>query len=214
MRDARPPMPPPSPPLAFTPVGFPPSPVPPAPIERPRPREGAEAHTEVDYRPPVVGVVMGSDSDLPVVQKALDILTQFDIPYEANVVSAHRTPERAHEYASTARLRGLKILIAAAGGAAHLAGVMASLTTLPVIAIPMPTALGGADSLYATVQMPAGVPVATMAIGEGGATNAALLAAEILALADEELFHKLQAFRADMRRRVGEKNDRLRSQLA
>lgn len=214
MRDARPPTPPSSPPPAFTPVGFPPSPVPPAPIERPRPREGAEARTEVDYRPPVVGVVMGSDSDLPVVQKCLDILTQFDIPYEANVVSAHRTPERAHEYASTARLRGLKILIAAAGGAAHLAGVMASLTTLPVIAIPMPTALGGADSLYATVQMPAGVPVATMAIGEGGATNAALLAAEILALTDEELFHKLQAFRADMRRRVGEKNDRLRSQLA
>ena len=215
MRDARPPNSPPPTPQAFTPVGFPPSPVPPpaAGAERPR-SQGSEARTEVDYRPPVVGVVMGSDSDLPVVQKCLDILTQFDIPYEANVVSAHRTPERAHEYATTARLRGLKILIAAAGGAAHLGGVMASLTTLPVIAIPMPTALGGADSLYATVQMPAGVPVATMAIGEAGAANAALLAAEILALADDEIFHKLQAFRADMRRKVGEKNDRLRSQLA
>ena len=174
----------------------------------------AESRTEVDYRPPVVGVVMGSDSDLPVVQKCFDLLAQFDIPYEANVVSAHRTPELAHEYASTARLRGLKILVAAAGGAAHLAGVMAALTTLPVIAIPMPTALGGADSLYSMVQMPAGVPVATMAIGESGAANAALFAAEILALHDDEIFHRLQAYRAEMRRKVAEKNERLRSQLA
>lgn len=203
MRESRPPSPPP-------PSGPPSS----GGADRPRAREAGEARTEVDYRPAIVGVVMGSDSDLPVVQRCLDLLAQFDIPYEASVVSAHRTPERAHEYATTARLRGLKMLIAAAGGAAHLAGVMASLTTLPVIAIPMPTALGGADSLYATVQMPAGVPVATMAIGEGGAANAALLAAEILALSDEEMFHKLQAYRADMRRKVGEKNDRLKSQLA
>ena len=181
----------------------------PAPIERPRAKDG----TEIDYRRPIVGVVMGSDGDLPIVQKCLDLLAHFDIPYEANVMSAHRTPERAHEYASTARLNGLKILIAAAGGAAHLAGVVASLTTLPVIGIPMPTSLGGADSLYSTVQMPAGVPVATMAIGEAGAANAALLTAEILALADDEIFQKLQAYRAELRRTVAEKNERLQQQL-
>jgi 5-(carboxyamino)imidazole ribonucleotide mutase len=158
---------------------------------------------------------MGSDSDLPVVQRCIDLLEQFDIPYEASVLSAHRTPERAHEYASTARLRGLKVLIAAAGGAAHLAGVMASLTTIPVIGIPMATPqLGGADSLYSTVQMPAGIPVATVAIGDAGAANAALLAAEILALNDEELQHRLQAYRAELRRTVAVKNERLREQLA
>ena len=174
-----------------------------------------EARTEIDLRPSVVGVVMGSDTDLPVMQKCIDLLVQFDIPYEVNVLSAHRTPERAHEYASTARLRGLKIVIAAAGGAAHLAGVMASLTTLPVIGIPMPTpSLGGADSLYSTVQMPAGVPVATVAIGEAGAANAALLAAQILALNDEEMQHRLQAFRAELRRRVAEKNERMKAQLS
>jgi len=173
-----------------------------------------ESRPEVDLRPPVVGVVMGSDSDLPIVQRCLDLLAQFEIPFEANVVSAHRTPERAHEYASTARLRGLKVLIAAAGGAAHLAGVMASLTTIPVIGIPMATqGLGGADSLYSTVQMPAGIPVATVAIGEGGASNAALLAAEILALFDEDLHHRLQVYRAELRREVAEKNERLHAQL-
>jgi phosphoribosylaminoimidazole carboxylase PurE protein len=174
-----------------------------------------DERAEPDVRPPVVGVVMGSDSDLPVMQRCLDVLEDFDIPYEANVLSAHRTPERAHEYASTARLRGLRVIVAAAGGAAHLAGVMASLTTLPVIGIPMPTAsLGGADSLYSTVQMPAGVPVATVAIGEAGANNAALLAAQILALNDEELQHRLQAYRAELRRKVAEKNVRLHQRLA
>jgi 5-(carboxyamino)imidazole ribonucleotide mutase len=158
---------------------------------------------------------MGSDSDLPVVQKCLDLLERFDIPYEANVLSAHRTPERAHEYASTARLRGLKVLVAAAGGAAHLAGVMAALTTIPVIGIPMATpSLGGADSLYSTVQMPAGVPVATVAIGDAGAANAALLAAQILALSDEDLQDRLLAYRAELRRSVAEKNERLRSHLS
>lgn len=185
--------------------------------DRSRPRDLAptqDLRPEVDFRPPVVGVVMGSDSDLPVIQRCLDLLAQFEIPFEANVVSAHRTPERAHEYASTARLRGLKVLIAAAGGAAHLAGVMASLTTIPVIGIPMATqGLGGADSLYSTVQMPAGIPVATVAIGEGGASNAALLAAEILALFDEDLHHRLQVYRAELRRKVAAKNDRLHSQL-
>lgn len=196
-------------------------------MNRPRPRRPAPpsvpparppeppSDVEVDVRRPVVGVVMGSDSDLPVVKACLDALEEFDIPYEAQVLSAHRTPEKAHEYASTARLKGLKIVIAAAGGAAHLAGVMASLTTLPVIGIPMPTEhLGGADSLYSTVQMPAGVPVATVAIGAGGAKNAALLAVEILALSDETLHGRLQEFRAGLRQSVATKNERLREQLS
>jgi phosphoribosylaminoimidazole carboxylase PurE protein len=168
-----------------------------------------------DLRSPVVGVVMGSDSDLPTVRKCLELLERFDIPYEASVLSAHRTPERAHEYASTARMRGLRILVAAAGGAAHLAGVMASLTTLPVIGIPMATeALGGQDSLFSTVQMPAGVPVATVAIGEAGAANAALLCAQILALHDEDILHRLLSYRAELRRRVAEKNERLQDLLS
>lgn len=195
-----------------------PAPTPAAPAAPPPPPERAgEAPGElvVDTRRPIVGVVMGSDSDLPVVRACLDTLEEFDIPYEAQVLSAHRTPEQAHAYASTARLRGLKIVIAAAGGAAHLAGVTASLTTLPVIGIPMPTeGLGGADSLYSTVQMPAGIPVATVAIGAGGAKNAALLAVEILALNDEALHGKLQEFRAGLRQAVAKKNERLREQLS
>ena len=173
------------------------------------------AEVEVDLRTPVVGVVMGSDSDLPIVQTCLETLEEFDIPYDARVLSAHRTPELVHQYASTARLNDLKILIAAAGGAAHLAGVLASLTTLPVIGIPIQTpTLGGADSLYSTVQMPAGVPVATVAIGDAGAKNAALLAAEILALHDEELLARLLQFRAEQRRGVARKNQALRESLA
>jgi phosphoribosylaminoimidazole carboxylase PurE protein len=175
----------------------------------------AEASTEVDVRRPLVAVVMGSDSDFPVVQSGIETLEDFDIPYEVRVISAHRTPDKAHAFASTARLKGFKVLIAAAGGAAHLAGVMASLTTLPVIGIPIQTpTLGGADSLYSTVQMPAGVPVATVAIGKAGAKNAALLAAQILALNDDDLHDRLRAFRAAMRRTVAEKNERLRERLA
>ena len=173
------------------------------------------APTVVDTRRPVVAVVMGSDSDYPVVANCIETLEEFDIPYEARVISAHRTPEKAHKFASTARLKGFRVIIAAAGGAAHLAGVMASLTTLPVIGIPIQTAtLGGADSLYSTVQMPGGVPVATVAIGKAGATNAALLAAQILALSDESLHDRLQAYRAAMRRRVAQKNARLRERIA
>ncbi len=176
--------------------------------------KGADS-IEVDTRDPVVAVVMGSDSDFPVVAGCIETLEEFDIPYEARVVSAHRTPEKAHKFASTARLKGFRVLIAAAGGAAHLAGVMASLTTLPVIGIPIQTpTLGGADSLYSTVQMPAGVPVATVAIGKAGATNAALLAAEILALSDDTLHDRLQSFRAAMRRTVAQKNARLREKIA
>jgi 5-(carboxyamino)imidazole ribonucleotide mutase len=177
------------------------------------PPPASPAETEVDARPPLVGVVMGSDSDLPVVKECLDTLEEFDVPYEAQVLSAHRTPELA--YASKARLEGLKVLIAAAGGAAHLAGVMASLTTLPVIGIPVLTgSLGGADSLYSTVQMPAGVPVATVAVGKGGARNAGLLAVQILALSDEALQDRLQEFRASLRQSVARKNERLREALA
>lgn len=170
---------------------------------------------EVDLRRPVVGVVMGSHDDLKVVQICLETLEDFDIPYDVRVLSAHRSPEQVHQYASTARLQGLRVLVAAAGGAAHLAGVMASLTTIPVIGIPIRTeGLGGADSLYSTVQMPAGVPVATVAIGEAGAMNAALLAAQILALTDDRLHDRLQRFRADQRRRVQEHNESLRERLA
>jgi len=169
---------------------------------------------EVDVRQPVVGVVMGSDSDYPIVEGCITTLEDFDIPYDVRVMSAHRTPDQAHAFASTARLKGLKILIAAAGGAAHLAGVLASLTTLPVIGIPIQTpTLGGADSLYSTVQMPAGVPVATVSIGKAGAKNAALLAAEILALSDETMQNRLQEFRANMRAAVSAKNKRLRQRV-
>ena len=170
--------------------------------------------TEIDVRQPLVAVVMGSDSDFDVVQSCIQTLEAFDVPYDARVCSAHRTPDQAHAFASTARLKGYQVLIAAAGGAAHLAGVLASLTTIPVIGIPIQTAtLGGADSLYSTVQMPAGIPVATVAIGRGGAKNAALLAAEILALHDDRLHDRIQAFRAQMRRSVAEKNDRLRERI-
>ena len=174
----------------------------------------AETPTEIDVRRPVIGVVMGSDSDYTVVEQTLVMLEKFDIPYDVRIMSAHRTPDRVYEFASTARLKGFKILIAAAGGAAHLAGVLSSLTTLPVIGIPIQTpTLGGADSLYSTVQMPAGVPVATVAIGEAGTQNAALLAAEILALVDEGLQARLQAYRARMRREVKEKSERLRQRV-
>ena len=177
--------------------------------------QDAPGEVEVDLRKPLVGVAMGSDSDLPTVQRCLETLEEFDISYDVRVLSAHRTPEQVHQYASTARLNGFRILIAAAGGAAHLAGVLASLTTIPVIGIPIETSsLGGTDSLYSTVQMPAGVPVATVAIGPAGARNAALLAAEILALHDEELHARLLQFRADQRAMVAAKNDALRERLA
>ena len=137
-----------------------------------------------------VGVIMGSDSDWPVMKGAADALDEFDVPYEVRVVSAHRSPLRMVEYATTARDRGLQVIIAGAGGAAHLPGMVASLTVLPVIGIPVPTRhLGGVDSLHSIVQMPSGVPVATMAIG--GAANAGLLAVRMLALADDELGRRL-----------------------
>ena len=143
-----------------------------------------------------VGIIMGSDSDLPVVQKAADVLSDFGVPYEIHIYSAHRTPVEAREFSTTAKEKGFGVIIAAAGMAAHLAGAMAAGTTLPVIGIPIKSEqLGGLDALLSTVQMPSGIPVATVAID--GAKNAAVLAVEILALGDEELSAKLEKFRDD-----------------
>jgi phosphoribosylaminoimidazole carboxylase PurE protein len=156
---------------------------------------------------------MGSDTDLPVMSESAKMLDKFGIAYEVEVVSAHRSPARTHEYASTAIARGLKVVIVAAGGAAHLAGVVAALTTLPVIAVPMATtALSGIDSLLSTVQMPAGVPVAAMAIDKPGAINAAIYAAEILATADASIARRLVEYKEELARSVAEKSARVRLQ--
>jgi 5-(carboxyamino)imidazole ribonucleotide mutase len=146
---------------------------------------------------PIVGVVMGSDSDWPTMKEATEILDHFDVPYEKRVVSAHRTPDVMADYGREARNRGIKIIIAGAGGAAHLPGMLASYTTLPVIGVPVKTsALGGVDSLYSIVQMPNGVPVATVAIGK--ARNAGLLAVRMLGMNDEELAAKLESYHKEM----------------
>ena len=152
---------------------------------------------------PLVGIVMGSDSDWPIMRKCAETLKSFGIAYEANVLSAHRTPDQALDYAATAQARGLKVLIGAAGGAAHLAGVLAAKSELPVLAVPMPSKhLQGLDSLLAMVQMPGGIPVATFAIGEAGAVNAALFSIAMLALNDAELAQKLSAFRLSQTEKV------------
>jgi 5-(carboxyamino)imidazole ribonucleotide mutase len=156
----------------------------------------------------VVGVVMGSDSDLPVMQGAVDVLDRFGIPREVRVVSAHRDPEGMIEYGKAAHDRGLRVIIAGAGGAAHLPGMLASVTTLPVIGVPVPLSrLDGLDSLMSIVQMPSGIPVATMAIG--GATNAGLMAARILAGSDERLRTALGEYEAGLREATAAKNERL-----
>jgi 5-(carboxyamino)imidazole ribonucleotide mutase len=145
---------------------------------------------------PLVGVVMGSKSDYEILQPAVEILTEFSVPHEARVVSAHRTPDWLFEYAASAEQRGLRILIAGAGGAAHLPGMLAAKTHLPVLGVPVPaTMLAGVDSLLSIVQMPKGVPVATFAIGKPGAANAALFAVSILALGDRTLRDRLCAWR-------------------
>ena len=145
---------------------------------------------------PIVGIVMGSDSDWPVMRACAETLKQFGITYEAKVLSAHRTPDAALDYAALAQERGIKVLIGAAGGAAHLAGVLAAKSELPVLAVPMPSKhLQGLDSLLAMVQMPGGIPVATFAIGEAGATNAALFTVAMLALSDADMAKKLSEFR-------------------
>ncbi len=150
---------------------------------------------------PRVGVIMGSDSDLPVMKEAAEILDQFEIEYELTVVSAHRTPARLYKYGETAEDKGLDVIIAGAGGAAHLPGMVAAVTIVPVIGVPVKTSkLSGLDSLYSIVQMPPGVPVATVAIN--GAKNAALLAVQILARSDEELNQKHKAYRKEMKKKV------------
>jgi 5-(carboxyamino)imidazole ribonucleotide mutase len=152
---------------------------------------------------PIVGIVMGSDSDWPIMKACAETLKKFDVPYEAKVLSAHRTPDAALDYAEGAADRGMKVLIGAAGGAAHLAGVLAAKTELPVLAVPMPSKhLGGFDSLLAMVQMPGGIPVATFAIGEAGATNAALFAISMLALNDPAMAKKLSDFRTKQTEKV------------
>ena len=153
----------------------------------------------------VVGIIMGSQSDWPPLKNAAQVLDELQVPFETRIVSAHRTPERLYEYAKSAKSRGLKVIIAGAGGAAHLPGMTASLTTVPVLGVPIATsALSGKDSLYSIVQMPAGVPVGTLAIGEMGATNAGLLAAQILALADAELSKRVEAHRSARTAKVAE----------
>ena len=145
---------------------------------------------------PVVGIIMGSRSDWPTLQKAADILTELGVPFESKVVSAHRTPDRLVQYAKSARGRGLKVIIAGAGGAAHLPGMVASMTSLPVLGVPVKSStLNGLDSLLSIVQMPKGIPVGTLAIGDAGAANAGILAASILANTDEALLKRLDAFR-------------------
>lgn len=159
---------------------------------------------------PLVGIVMGSDSDWPLVKKACDTLDKFGVAYETRVISAHRTLEVAIEYSKTAEARGLKVVIAAAGGAAHLGGVLAAATVLPVIGIPVAGgALNGLDALYATVQMPGGVPVATVALGNAGPVNAALLAVQILGIADADLREKFRAHKEELKAKVAAANERI-----
>lgn len=159
---------------------------------------------------PIVGIVMGSDSDWPLVKKAAETLEKFGVAYETRVISAHRTPELAIDYSRTAEERGLKVIIAAAGGAAHLGGVLAAGTVLPVIGIPVAGgALNGLDALYATVQMPSGVPVATVAVGSAGPTNAALLAIQILGTADASLREKFHAHKKEIAAKVAVANDKI-----
>ncbi len=165
-----------------------------------------------EERPPLVGIVMGSDSDLPVMRKAADILREFDVPFEIRVMSAHRTPGLAHQYATTAHTRGLKVLIAGAGVAAHLAGVLAASTPLPVLGVPINSgALQGLDALLATVQMPSGIPVGTLAID--GSKNAALLAVQILATSDEALRERLIQYKQAMVEQVEAKNARVQAEM-
>ncbi|RUM46274.1 MAG: 5-(carboxyamino)imidazole ribonucleotide mutase [Hydrogenothermus sp.] len=156
----------------------------------------------------MVGIIMGSDSDLPVMKGAAEILDQFEVPYEITIVSAHRTPDRMYTYAKSAEERGIKVIIAGAGGAAHLPGMVASLTHLPVIGVPVKTStLNGQDSLLSIVQMPAGIPVATVAINN--AKNAGLLAVSILATSDKNLAEKLKQYRNSLKEMVEEKAKKL-----
>lgn len=159
---------------------------------------------------PIVAIIVGSDSDLPIVQETTNILEELGVPYEITIGSAHRTPDRVAQYVSTASERGIKVIIAAAGAAAHLPGVVASKTNLPVIGIPIDSSpLNGVDSLYSIVQMPGGIPVAAMAIGRAGALNAGIFAAQIIALSDPEVSQKLIEYRRKMAESVKSKADKL-----
>ena len=163
---------------------------------------------------PLVALLMGSKSDLPKIQGALDVLTDFGVPHSVRVMSAHRTPATVAEFATAAAANGLKVIVAAAGGAAHLAGVVAAHTTLPVIGIPVEGgALNGLDALLATVQMPGGIAVATVGVGPGGATNAGLLAVQMLALADPALAAKFDAFRKQQREKVAQADAELQTAM-
>ncbi len=163
---------------------------------------------------PLVGILMGSDSDWPKIEGVAKALREFDVPFEAHVMSAHRTPHAVGEYATGAKKRGLKVIIAAAGGAAHLAGVVAAHTTLPVIGLPVPTPeLGGLDSLLSTVQMPGDVPVASVAVGMGGPRNAGLFAVQILSLADEALAARFAAFKDGLAAKLAEKDAALQKKI-
>jgi phosphoribosylaminoimidazole carboxylase PurE protein len=162
---------------------------------------------------PQVSIVMGSDSDLEIMREAGRALEQFGIAYEIDVTSAHRSPDRTAEFARKAAARGIRVIIAGAGGAAHLAGVIAAHTTLPVIGVPITSVLNGLDSLLATVQMPAGIPVATVAIGKAGASNAGILAAQILALSDQTLAQKLESHKEKLANSVEAKSHKLKSTL-
>ena len=159
---------------------------------------------------PLVSIVMGSDSDLEIMNEAARALDDFGIPYEIDVTSAHRSPARTGEFARKAASRGIKAIIAGAGGAAHLAGVIAAETTLPVIGVPIPSVLNGLDSLLSIVQMPAGIPVATVAIGKAGATNAGILAAQIIGLSDAAVAAKLKQHKDKLAQGVEEKSRKLR----
>ncbi|MBD3379014.1 MAG: 5-(carboxyamino)imidazole ribonucleotide mutase [Candidatus Omnitrophica bacterium] len=156
---------------------------------------------------------MGSDSDLPVMKEAASALEKFGIAYEIKVMSAHRTPDMSADFARNARKKGRKVIIAGAGGAAHLAGVIAAHTTLPVIGVPITSALDGLDSLLSTVQMPSGIPVATVAIGRAGATNAGILAAQIIGTSSKPMEKRLKAHKRELVRKVQAKNRKLEKQL-
>ena len=163
---------------------------------------------------PLVGIIMGSDSDAPIMQEAAKVLQQFGVAYEIGVYSAHRSPHRTNEYITNARTRGLKLIIAGAGSSAHLAGVAAAETILPVIGVPIDSSpLSGFDALMATVQMPPGVPVSTMGVGKSGATNAGILAVEILALSDAGLAEKLVEYKAKLEVTVAEKSKKVASEF-
>jgi phosphoribosylaminoimidazole carboxylase PurE protein len=163
---------------------------------------------------PLVGVLMGSDSDLPIMTEAAQTLRKFGVPFEIDVISAHRSPDRTAEYARTAAARGLRVIIVAAGGAAHLGGVVAAHTILPVIGVPMPsTSLAGLDSLLSIVQMPSGIPVACTAIGKPGAVNAAILAVQILATSDVALAAKLGDHKQQLARSVEQKSAKMKGEL-